>query len=49
VPDAGDWDTLEARIEEFLDSMSVQDLFEERREPREEVGAWRRIYFDHNA
>ena len=35
----GMWDTLEARIEEFLDSMSVQDLFEERRETREEVGA----------
>jgi DNA-binding IscR family transcriptional regulator len=35
----GMWDTLEARIEEFLDSMSVQDLFEDRREPREEVRA----------
>jgi len=34
----GMWDALEARIEEFLDSMSVQDLFEERRETREEVG-----------
>ena len=35
----GMWDALEVRIEEFLDSMSVQDLFEERRESREEAGA----------
>ena len=35
----GMWDALEARIEEFLDSMSVQDLFEEQRERREEVPA----------
>ena len=38
-PTQGMWDTLETRIEEFLDSMSVQDLFDDRRETREEVGA----------
>ncbi len=37
-PTQGMWDTLETRIEEFLDSISVQDLFEERREKREEAG-----------
>jgi len=35
----GMWDALESRIEEFLDSMSLQDLFEDRRPAREEVGA----------
>ena len=35
----GMWDALESRIEEFLDSMSLEDLFEERRPVREEVGA----------
>jgi DNA-binding IscR family transcriptional regulator len=34
----GMWDALEVRIEEFLDSMSVQDLFEEREETRGEAG-----------
>jgi DNA-binding IscR family transcriptional regulator len=33
----GMWDALESRIEEFLDSMSLQDLFEERRQVREQV------------
>jgi len=34
------WDALESRIGEFLDSMSLQDLFEDRRPAvREEVGA----------
>ena len=35
----GMWDALEGRIEEFLDSMSVEDLFDGRREPRQGVGA----------
>ena len=35
----GMWDALEARMEEFLDSMSLEDLFEDRRPVREEVGA----------
>jgi Rrf2 family protein len=35
----GMWDALEGRIEEFLDSMSVEDLFDGRVEPRRGVGA----------
>ena len=35
----GMWDALESRMEEFLDSMSLEDLFEDRRPAREEVGA----------
>ena len=35
----GMWDALESRMEEFLDSMSLEDLFEDRRPVREEVGA----------
>jgi hypothetical protein len=31
------WDALEARIGEFLDSMSVEDLFEERRQAPKEA------------
>jgi len=37
-PTQGMWTPSQARIEEFLDSMSVQDLFEERLETRKEVG-----------
>jgi Rrf2 family iron-sulfur cluster assembly transcriptional regulator len=33
------WEALESRMEEFLDSMSLSDLFEDRRPGREEVGA----------
>jgi Rrf2 family iron-sulfur cluster assembly transcriptional regulator len=33
------WEALESRMEEFLDSMSLSDLFEDRRPVREEVGA----------
>jgi len=35
----GMWDALEGRIEEFLDSMSLDDLFERRPEPAQEVQA----------
>jgi Rrf2 family protein len=35
----GMWDALGSRMEEFLDSMSLEDLFEEHRPVREEVGA----------
>jgi Rrf2 family iron-sulfur cluster assembly transcriptional regulator len=35
----GMWDALEGRIEEFLDSMSLDDLFEGRPEPAREVRA----------
>jgi Rrf2 family protein len=35
----GMWDALEGRIEEFLDSMSVEDLFDGRVEPTRGVGA----------
>jgi Rrf2 family iron-sulfur cluster assembly transcriptional regulator len=35
----GMWDALEGRIEEFLDSMSLDDLFERRPEPAREVRA----------
>ncbi len=35
----GMWDALEARIEEFLDSMSVEDLFREPEGSRKEAGA----------
>jgi len=35
----GMWDALEGRIEEFLDSMSLEDLFEKRPEPAREVRA----------
>ena len=35
----GMWDALEARIDEFLDSISLEDLFEERTETREEAEA----------
>jgi Rrf2 family protein len=35
----GMWDALEGRIEEFLDSMSLDDLFEKRPEAVREVGA----------
>jgi Rrf2 family iron-sulfur cluster assembly transcriptional regulator len=35
----GMWDALESRMEEFLDSMSLEDLYEDRRPAREEVGA----------
>jgi Rrf2 family iron-sulfur cluster assembly transcriptional regulator len=35
----GMWDALEDRIEEFLDSMSLEDLFEKRPEPAREVRA----------
>jgi len=33
------WDTLETRMEEFLDSISVEDLFEEKEAERKEVRA----------
>ncbi len=35
----GMWDALEARIEEFLDSISLDDLFERRPEPATEAQA----------
>ena len=35
----GMWDALESRMGEFLDSISLQDLFEEHLPAREEVGA----------
>ena len=35
----GMWDALEGRIEEFLDSMSLDDLFERRPEPAREARA----------
>jgi DNA-binding IscR family transcriptional regulator len=35
----GMWDALESRMEAFLDSMSLSDLFEDGPPAREEVGA----------
>jgi Rrf2 family protein len=35
----GMWDALEGKIDEFLDSISLEDLFEKRSEPAREAGA----------